>query len=129
MLALQLDFENRQMVVFNNLVLGELLLDKDDAFAIFSIIQTEYKEVYRLIRQGLRSETMSYFVRDAIVGGELHVTVSRADCGIFDVIDRSIFPLKRDRLSVNYVKCSKTYVLKPSISFLRKDLQLCEVIK
>jgi len=129
MLAIQLDFEGRKMVTSGIVPLGELLLEDDLAFGVFSVIQTEYTECYRLIRERIRFEEMRYFVRDAIISGELHVTVMRPDCEIAGLINRAIFPLKSDRMAVSYVKCQKTYVLKPSITWLRKDLQFSGVIK
>jgi hypothetical protein len=77
----------------------------------------------------LKTEVMSYLVSDFVVSGELHVRVAREECGIFDVVDKAIFPLKRDRLKITYVKCSKTYVIKPSVLWIKKDLQFAGVIK
>lgn len=129
MLAVQLNFEQKKIAVFGNVTLGEIVCDSELAFGVFRVLTTEYREVYNLIRLGVRGNNMRYFVRDAILSGELHVTVGRPDCGIFDAIDLAIVPLKRDRLNITYVKCQKTYVIKPAVSWLKKDLQAAGVIK
>lgn len=129
MLAVQLNLDCKKMVVFGNITMGELACDDDLAFGVFRVLTTEYREVYNLIRMGVRGNNMRHFVRDAILSGELHVTVGRPDCGIFDAIDLAIVPLKRDRLNITYVKCQRTYVIKPAVAWLKKDLQAAGVIK
>ena len=129
MFALQLSFDGKTYVKFSKSIIGEMLVEPDIVIQVCRVVESEYKEIYRLILEGSKNGGCSFFVRGRITEGELHVTVGRPDCGIFDVIDMAIFPLKRDRLSVDYVKCQKTYVIKPSVDWLRKDLRLVEVIK
>jgi hypothetical protein len=129
MLAVQLDLDGTKHVVSGTIPLGELKAGESFAFDVFRIIATEYKEVYRLIRDEIRASKMIYFKRDSVVSGELHITVDRPDCGLNNVIFRAIFPLKSDRLSIRYVKCQKTYVVKPDIRWLKQDLRICGVIK
>lgn len=129
MFALQLSFDGSTYVKFSKSIIGEMVMFPELSIQVCRVIENEYREIYRLILDRAKNRECSFFVRGKIIEGELHITVSRPDCGIFDVIDSAIFPLKRDRLSIDYVKCQKTYTIKPNTEWLRKDLRLTGVIK
>jgi len=129
MLSLQTSFDQGIFVCYGAWRVGLLSTEANVALGVFRVINTEYREVYKLITDDLNDGGYWWFTRCSVIGGELLVETKSKECGIYDVIDRSIFPLKRDRLSINYVGCKKTYVVKPSLGWLRKDLKNVGVVK
>lgn len=129
MFALQLSFDGKVYVKHSHSVIGEIGIDTDICLNVLRVIDTEYKEVYRLISERLSSGGYDFFVKLRAMDGELHVKVRGKDGRIFPAIETAIFPLRADRLNITYIDCSKTYVIKPNYKWIKKDLEFAGVIK
>jgi hypothetical protein len=132
MLGVQLNFNGDKLVVCNGIVVG-ILADNNvnDCLGVLGILNTEYSEIVRLIKEGLQKneESLYWYLYCRVVGGELVIQAKGCQVNIKDTVSEYCFPMKTDGIGISYVKCKNVYIIKQSAIYVKRELARLKVIK
>jgi hypothetical protein len=132
MLGVQLSFNGDKLVVCNGVIVGMLVDENiDDCVGVLGVLNTEYSEIVRLIKDGLQKneESLYWYSFCRIVGGELVIQCKGMQVDIKETIKEYCFPVKIDGIVVSYVRCKNVYIIKQSAIYVKRELTLLGVIK
>jgi hypothetical protein len=132
MLGIQLNLDGEKLVTCGGVVLGVATPDKnDDNLGVLRILVNEYAEQCRMIKDGLTRNRveLNWLNSVSIVSGQILITVRWEQRELSELLELYCFPMKIDNLVITYVPCKKTYTVKLSSLYIKKELKRLDVIK
>lgn len=129
MLGVQLDFEGNKMVVKDGVRVGILSDDCKDPFLYFLSVNNYYKSMFNHILNEVERKGYDWYVGANVIGGELVINVTRDGKSIMDVFKGCFDYSDGETVVINYLRCKKVYIIKPSIRYVKSYLHKAGVIK